>query len=212
MNYLITPTLLNSFSYYMSEYGKREDFLKTLGREKFEPNEAMQKGIDFERFIELFSKEEISFVDGNLHVNTKEFTKNCPPKEYWELIKNIGQIVEKGVWQATVQKSLIIGDAEYLVYGKCDVIKENFIYDIKFTKNYEIGKFSSSIQHLIYMYCTGLTKFAYLISDGKEWWREDYQASKNIESEIKSRISEFRSYLVGDKEAENLYLTKWKSQ
>lgn len=196
--YLITPTLLNAFSYYMSEYGKREDFLNTLSREKFEPNEAMQKGIDFEEEI---------------------YKHCCLEKETGqELISNdpvsdaIARVVSGGVWQATVQKFLTIGNAEYLLYGKCDVIKENFIYDIKFTSNYEIGKFSGSIQHLIYMYCTGLRDFAYLVSDGKEWWREDYQASKDIESEIKSRISEFRSYLMGDKEAENLFLTKWISK
>lgn len=189
-DYLITPSLLNSFSYYMSEYGKREDFLKTLSREKFTPNETMQKGIDFEDSIKSFCQSD------------KDEADKC--------IRDIGNIVIDGVWQVTVQKPLKIADTEYFLYGKADVIKENFIYDIKFTKNYETGKFSNSTQHLIYMYCTKLSEFAYLISDGKEWWREDYRANKNIENEIKSRITEFRSYLTGDKEAQNLFLTYYK--
>lgn len=198
-NYLITPSLLNSFSYYMSEYGKREDFLKTLSREKFEPNEAMQKGIEFEDDINFACKHGIESPKQEL-------------AQYCNIVNEISDIVQGGVWQAKVQKALKIGDTEYLVYGICDNIKKDTIYDIKYTKNYELGKYSNSIQHPIYMYCTGLSKFAYLISDGKEWWREDYQATKDIENDIKSRITEFRNYLAGDKEAENLFLTKWKSQ
>jgi hypothetical protein len=191
-NYLITPTLLNSFSYYMSEYGKRGDFMKTLSRERFESTEAMLKGIRFEESVR-------SLCEG-LSDNEDR------------IIAEIAAIVSAGVWQATVQKPLKIDDTEYLLYGKCDVIKQNFIYDIKFTSNYEVGKFQDSIQHQIYMYCTGLTDFAYLVSNGKEFWIEDYKASKDIENVIKSRILEFRDYLSGDKEAENLFLTKWISK
>ncbi len=51
--YLITPSLINNFSYYMSDEWKspadsRADFLKTLSREKFEPNESMKLGIKLE--------------------------------------------------------------------------------------------------------------------------------------------------------------------
>jgi len=176
----------------MSEYGKREDFLKTLSRERFEPNEAMLKGIRFEEDIR-------SYCEG---VSDKEDI----------ITTQIGDIVKGGVWQATVSKPMVIADTEYLLYGKCDVIKENFIYDIKFTGNYDIGKFQNSVQHLIYMYCTELADFAYLISDGKEWWREDYKANGDIENEIRSRIAEFRDYLSFDKPAEDLFLTNWVSK
>ena len=55
--YLLTPSLLNNFSYYIQDEWKsptdsRADFLKTLSRERFEPNEAQQRGIDFEDDIE----------------------------------------------------------------------------------------------------------------------------------------------------------------
>jgi len=61
--YLITASLLNSFSYYLQDEWKapqdsRADFLKTLSREKFEPNEAMQKGIDFEEAVKLYCDSE----------------------------------------------------------------------------------------------------------------------------------------------------------
>jgi len=48
MNYL-TPTLLNSWLYYLnSEYCTIDDFLRTLKREPFERTKPMQDGIDFE--------------------------------------------------------------------------------------------------------------------------------------------------------------------
>jgi hypothetical protein len=76
-----------------------------------------------------------------------------------------------------------------------DVIKRDTIYDIKFTSNYELGKFYNSSQHRIYLYCLGLPKFQYLISDGKEYWTEDYHNHEGIEDELKGMISDFMGYL-----------------
>jgi len=50
--YLITPTLINAYQYYINDEFKsptdsRAEFLKTLSKEKFKPSEVMQKGIDF---------------------------------------------------------------------------------------------------------------------------------------------------------------------
>ena len=50
INY-ITPSLLNSWLYAISEYGDIDDFIRTLKREPFERTEAMQKGIDFENIV-----------------------------------------------------------------------------------------------------------------------------------------------------------------
>ena len=66
--YLITPTLLNSFKYYQNDQWKepaesRLDFLKTLSRERFAPNEAMQKGIDFENDINAICNGDITNTD-----------------------------------------------------------------------------------------------------------------------------------------------------
>jgi len=215
--FLITPSLINAYQYYINDEWKspqdsRADFLKTLSREKFEPNEAMQKGIDFERFVQLFSEEKITFIDGNWHIHTKEFAANCPPEGYEGIIKDIGDIVKGGLWQQSVKKEITVGNQEFLLYGRTDVIKRDTIYDIKFTSNYELGKFLDSSQHLIYLYCSDLPNFSYLISDGKEFWREDYHNHAGIENEIKSKISDFLGYLENDKEAKEMFLTKWQSK
>ena len=198
--YLITPSLINSFQYYINDKFKspadsRADFLKTLSKEKFKPNEAMQKGIDFEEEI---------------------FHQCCLEKEVGKKLTSdpicdeIVKIVKGGLWQQTCKKDLQIGNQEFLLYGKMDVVKRDTVYDIKYTSNYELGKFLGSAQHLIYLYCTGLPKFKYLISNGKDFWIEDYFNSVNIEYYIKNKINDFLSYLENDSEAKNLFQTKWR--
>jgi hypothetical protein len=196
--YLITPSLLNSYAYYIQDEWKsptesRADFLKTLSREKFDPNEAMQKGIDFEN--EVFGYCSLD----------KELPIVNPMTE-------IGDIVKGGLWQQSVKKEIKVGNQEFLLYGRTDVIKRDTVYDIKFTSNYELGKFLDSSQHLIYLFCSDLPNFSYLISDGKDWWREDYVNDGNVENRIKSMISDFMGYLENDKEAKEMFLTKWESK
>lgn len=200
--YLITTTLINSYQYYINDDFKspvdsRADFLKTLSKEKFEPTEAMQKGINFEN--------DIKAKCDNILLDKKENI------EYETICNDIATIVKDGLWQETCKKELKIGNQEFLLYGKIDVVKRDTIYDIKYTSNYELGKFLNSAQHLIYLYCTGLPKFKYLISNGKDFWIEDYFNNVNIENEIKSKINDFLSYLENDSEAKNLFETKWQT-
>ena len=201
--YLITPTLINSFEYYINDEFKspadsRADFLKTLSKEKFKPTEAMQKGIDFEN--------DIKALCDNILLDKKENIN------YEVICNDIATIVKDGLWQETCKKELKIGNQEFLLYGKMDVIKRDTIYDIKYTSNYELGKFLGSAQHLIYLYCTGLPKFKYLVSNGKDFWIEDYFNNVNIENEIKSKINDFLSYLENDSEAKNIFETKWQTK
>lgn len=202
--YLLTTSLLNSFQYYINDEWKsaaesRADFLKTLSREKFEPNEAMAKGIRFEEDVLFATKHGI-------------VSENPDEKHYCEIVNCIADIVSHGLWQQSVKKEIKIGNQEFLLYGRTDVIKRDTIYDIKFTSNYELGKFSDSSQHLIYLYCSGLPKFCYLISDGKDWWKEDYHNHEQVEDQIKSKIADFMSYLENDLEAKELFLAKWESK
>jgi hypothetical protein len=201
--YLITTTLINSFEYYINDKFKspadsRADFLKTLSKEKFKPTEAMQKGIDFEN--------DIKALCDNILLDKKENIN------YEVICNDIATIVKDGLWQKTCKKELKIGNQEFLLYGKMDVIKRDTIYDIKYTSNYELGKFLGSAQHLIYLYCTGLPKFKYLVSNGKDFWIEDYFNNVNIENEIKSKINDFLSYLENDSEAKNIFETKWQTK
>jgi len=223
--YLITATLINAYQYYINDEFKspadsRADFLKTLSREKFEPNEAMQKGIDFEAKVQFlttnitvddlrhFYKEKV----GETVINNRLSIEDAINWLLQQPEYIISGIVEGGLWQQTCKKDLQVGDKEFLLYGKMDVVKRDTIYDIKFTSNYELGKFFNSSQHLIYLYCTGLPKFQYLISNGEDYWIEDYYNHANIENEIKGKISDFLGYLENDKEAKELFETKWMTK
>jgi hypothetical protein len=215
--YLITPSLLNSYQYYIKDEWKspadsRADFLKTLSRERFKPNEAMQKGIDFEDDIHRYCK---GVEEGKIMQTINTFGSNgfcVDPTPYEKLLDQMSKFLIKGIWQESVKKEIEVGNKTFLLYGRTDVIKRDTIYDIKFTGKYESGKFINSSQHRIYLYCSGLPKFQYLLSDGKEYWIEDYHNHEGIEGEIKGMISDLMGYLQNDKEANNLFLTKWESK
>lgn len=197
--HLLTPSLLNSFFWYLkesftkTEAEQRQEFLQTLRREKTPTTEAQQRGINFENAIRL-----------------ADVTRNHFDPD--PIVRRFTEIVRDGIWQQSVKKSLTVGNQDFLLYGRTDVIKRDTVFDIKFTSNYELGKFQDSSQHLIYLYCSDLPKFSYLISDGKDWWREDYFNHAGIEGEIKSKVSEFLDYLEGDKEAKELYFNNWISK
>jgi len=195
-----------------------------LSREKFEPNIHMQKGLDFEYLVEKtcdwenidwvnllqMKCQKLKSLEIFTHGDAVKFLQDNP--DYIKSIEEVGRIVRGSIWQQTVKKDLTVGNQEFLLYGRTDVIKRNTIYDIKFTSNYELGKFLDSSQHLIYLYCSGLPNFSYLISDGKDWWREDYHNHARIEDEIKSKVSEFLAYLEKDKEDKEMFFSKWKSK
>jgi hypothetical protein len=199
--YLITPSLINAYQYYISDEWKspadsRADFLKTLSREKFEPNESMKKGIQLEDDIMRSTKGFDPMILGN--------------EDYLKCVQAISNVlIPNCLWQQSVKKDIKVGNREFLLYGRTDVIKRDTIFDIKYTSNYELGKFLDSSQHLIYLYCSGLPNFSYLISDGKDWWREDYVNHEGVEDQIKSKIADFMSYLENDFEAKEMFLNKW---
>lgn len=207
IKYLITPSLLGSFTWYLSDESEdgREKFLQTLGRIKTPSTPTQQKGLDFESAICRVAE----------HLAKWKCESDCVPAlEFanYQVVKEIAEQVCYGLWQQSVKKEIKIGNLEFLLYGRTDVIKRDIIYDIKFTSNYELGKFQDSSQHLIYLYCSELPKFSYLISDGKDWWKEDYVNDGNVENRIKSMISDFLGYLENDKEAGELYFNNWVSK
>lgn len=201
--YLITPTLLNSFLYYKNyeaeasgegeefvsaeqkEAEARQGFLETLMRDEFTPTPSMLKGREFEDDIFRYCK--TGNGDG--------------------VIREIGDIVKGGEWQARCKKKL----DGFLLYAKADVIKRDTIYDIKYTSSYDVGKFYGSMQHRIEFFCTGIPKFSYLISNTRDWWREDYVNHHGVEQEIRLCIREWMSYLERDPEAAELFHSRWKS-
>lgn len=185
---LITPSLYSAYYWYaVRDYGTTEDFLKVLRREPTEPTEAMQAGIAFEERIRGICEKRIDMLP-----NTPE--------------KYISDIVQGGFWQVAVSKKF----GDNLLYGRCDVVKGDTIYDIKHTSTYDIGKYQYSIQHWLYMYCTGIRRFRYIASNCSDVWFEDYFFDSDTENILRARIADLLSFINANEEFSRIFNENWK--
>ena len=198
MRYLITPSLLNSWLYlYRAFEGYEdaafEDFKRTLHRERSVPNEAMQAGIDFENAV-------VAAADGAQAKN--------------QCVADIADIVRGGVTQVVLYQDKHIAGIDFLLYGRLDYIKAGTIFDIKYSKNYEVGKFLNSAQHPFYLeICPGAREFEYLISNGNDVFREKYRRSgaELLGRSLEDYIIEFVEFLRASGLL-GLYFEKWKAR
>lgn len=164
--YLLTHSLLSAWLYAMkenpyadatNEQDPMEDFLRTLRREPSEPNEAMQRGIDFEAMVTDLVADK--YVSG----------------AWYPCAKEVADIVRGGVLQLVAQKTVVIDGCPLLLYGRLDALKGGTIYDIKFSGSYDVGKYLTSSQHPMYFELVPEARqFEYLISNGSSVWRETY--------------------------------------
>ena len=183
--FLLTPTLYNSWKYYMSvdpdkEPQKREEFLATLERRGFEPTPAILKGQAFEEEVRAQS-------EGRLESKSP-------------VVQELGEIVKGGLWQQKLSGEIMVGDRKVLLYGIADVIKKDTIKDIKRVSTYTEGKCLDSMQHLIYLYLSGLPKFRYLVAYGsgeapRDWAAEDYFLTPNTLKQIQSKAADLFFWL-----------------
>lgn len=116
--YLITPSLYNSYIYYVGtdfeKYGDKaseieakakQDFINCLSK-IYTSNEILERGIAFE--------------------NSVNDICNGLPVEPMENAKDVADIVGKGIWQQKLCKT--VGD--YVLYGKADVIREDIFNQV----------------------------------------------------------------------------------
>jgi hypothetical protein len=187
--FLITPSLYSAWRYwkYCEGTGEQEmrDLLDTLNKVKKDKTPAMQAGIDFENDIRNVC-------------NGGEVDDFC--------VIEAAEIVKGGLWQQRVSRELD-GD---LCYGIADVIRRDTIFDIKRVFKYDLGKYEGSIQHLIYMYATGIPNFEYVISDGQEVYIEAYHWESGSLETLRERVSEMKSILLSDEEMRRAFQTYWK--
>lgn len=194
----ITPSLFESYRWYLKlERSSKEEFLGTLNKEKFEKTEAMKKGILFEDYI--------NHACNGVNLSSKQLDE-----PYERCVLEIADIVKGGLWQESLYSDININGLPYLLYGRTDVIKRDWIYDIKFSKSYDIGKYKDSIQHLVYMYCSPIKKFSYLISDGTSVFREDYFWDSNSRQLLTSKLSGLMKNIMDNDEFKQAYLNNWK--
>ena len=165
--YLMTHSLLGSWLYAMkedpfadatTERDPYKEFLDVLNRVPTPTNEAMQNGIDFEETV-------MSFVRGVPNLGGR-----------WDdAAEKIASIVRGGQFQYKAKKRVAVAGIDFLLYGRLDVLKAGTIYDIKFSKSYDRGKYFGSTQHPLYMeLIPEAEKFNYIVSNGTDVWTESY--------------------------------------
>jgi hypothetical protein len=182
--FLITPSLYSAWRYWKNSEEAGEDILDTLNKKERETSSAMQAGIDFEEAVRRF-------CDG---MESEDF---C--------VMEAGERVQGGIWQQRIGRELD-GD---LVYGIADVIRRNTIFDLKRVHKYDLGKYESSIQHLVYMYATEIPNFEYVISDGREVYIEAYHWETRSFETLKERIVEMKESILFDDEMRRAFQANW---
>ena len=182
--YLITQSLLHSWNYLYScreefQSSAAEDFMATIHREKQQDRKEKNDGIEFENAV----YQEVSDIQRDPH-----------PK--WEDgIQAIAKIIHGASVQLRVQRDLRVCETDFLVYGILDALKAGVIYDVKykrspFSSSDPVGDYLDSPQHPAYFYMVPEAyEFQYLVSDGKDLYRETYRRSET--PAIEGIIAEF---------------------
>lgn len=188
MAYLITHSLLSSWLYSMKENPfsdattedtSKEDFLRVLRREPTPTNEAMQNGIDFENLVtEIcnFQQPVQTSLIGTPPSLENLLPANVKGNPWFQAALTVAGYVRGGQLQHVATKRILLDDMELLLYGRLDALLAGGIFDIKFSKKYDRGKYIDSTQHPMYMELVPAAEsFTYLISNGEDVWTEKYR-------------------------------------
>lgn len=104
--------------------------------------------------------------------------------EYEKYMQENFEETLNGAYQVKVSKE----HGDYLLYGIIDCLKGGIIYDYKYTKNYEVGKFFNNHQTLMYLEMVPeAKKMVYLITnkfDKTDYPDLNFKDISNIEYEV----------------------------
>lgn len=195
--FLLTQSLLWSwlYQYDAADLQKaHEEFIKSLKKEKSKPNQAMLDGIQFENMV-------TAYCNGAMPDNDHK---------WFDGICCVGDIVKGGQFQVAAYRDKNINGLDFLLYGRLDVLKAGTIYDIKFSRTYESGKYLDSPQHPMYFECVPEAKtFTYVIYTGRDVCTETYW--RNETPTIDETVCQFIEYLE-DTGLAKLFIENWKAR
>ena len=202
--YLITHSLLASwlnaikedpYEDVTTERDHYAEFLDALNRIQTPPTEAMQNGYDFEELV-------TSIATGANYQTDRE-------QRWYDAASKVADIVRGGQFQVKAKKPVAVNGTDFLLYGRLDVLKAGDIDDIKFTKNYDRGKYFGSTQHPMYFeLIPEASRFSYLISNGTDVWTETYTREET--RSIYPVIGDFVDWLH-DQRLFRIYAEKWEA-
>ena len=114
-------------------------------------------------------------------------------------IEELKELVNNGLYQVKLSKEC----EGYMLFGFADLIKGLKIYDFKFVKSYEIGKYRNAVQHLLYMYCADMDEFEYIIGTKDE--SIYYESYSRDDKKLIEVVNQFDKWLdkTGNREVYN---------
>ena len=186
--YLITPSLLNSWKYAISDendYGNLDDFKKVLNKEPMEVSEAIQKGFDYEEYM----------------IENYEPTKD-----------GCYQVVLYKDIETKTGKYLLYGRLDCLKAGKIYDYKYTGSYDVgKFYDNYQTPIYmllAEDAYEMEYLICNNFNKGKTL--DELNIYHEVYRKDET-KTDIGREIDNFINWLKTNKLYE-IFCEKWVSK
>lgn len=194
--YLLTQSLLSSWEYQYrapDPDAAHRDFLRVLRREPGETNRAIQDGIAFEDMV-------TTYIQGVM-----------PPEDHsWNgAVCQAGEIVKGSRPQVKAYQEARIGGVDFLLYGRMDYLREGIIFDTKFSRHYECGKYLKSPQHPMYFACEpGAYRFVYVVSNGEDVYTEEYRREDT--APIDGTVCGFLDYLRCISQLDT-YFEYWRS-
>ena len=194
---LITQSLLGAWLYQYQAFDQasaHKDFLRVLRREKSKPTQAILDGIQFENMV-------TACCEGS------------PPPDghkWGQAVRAIADRVQGAQFQVVAQRTAVVEDIPFLLYGRLDALKAGVIYDIKFSRGYQVGKYLDSPQHPMYFALVPeAQRFEYLVFTGSDVCVEQYdrEDAPDIRDTIRDFIKDLEASKLG-----KLYCQKWETR
>lgn len=174
INYRFYPSLLNTFSYYLSGGNLSvNELINSINRVPTPTTAAQERGISFEEAI----------VKGT---NEERFDP--------EIVKKVRKLLPRPIVETQVYCQLEIDDV--LFYGYVDLIGKFKAVDLKTTASYQPGRYVHNHQNL-YLHALkrkGIKLMEYVITDFQDVYVESYALTHPIEKQIEE-IRLFKAFL-----------------
>lgn len=147
---------------YDEVLGKAEkELLDSINRVPHHPIEAADKGTAFNELIDCLVNDRPS-TNPNVSIESTEYKDSpvyrCTINGFEFLFdKDFADRVATYFADCTPQfltaAKISVDESDVELYGYVDELRENIVYDIKTTKQYEFGKFANHWQHVLYPFC-----------------------------------------------------------
>lgn len=195
--FLLTQSLLSAWLYQYQAWdkdGAHKDFLRALGRQHTRETQAIRDGIQFENLVQ-------AACEGGLPVEEHPWRAG---------VLEAASILQGSQFQVPAYQEVLVDRVPFLLYGRLDALKAGSIYDIKFSRGYQRGKYLQSPQHPMYFaLCPEARDFTYVVYTGQEILTEGYR--REDAAPIEGTVREFMAYLEAAGLAET-YIQLWKAR